>query len=156
MQPCLVVCTVDRLDLVTRLPVHAQNILYSQQGWIAEQFVDLRGKNQRFAHHLTGRAVHDDLAIAQQHDAVGATGHQLYVVGGHDDGVAKRLFPVQKGNQGRLLPIIQPSRRLVEKKDLGLCHQDRGEGDPLPLADAQVAGIVSAMASQPQRIQRLV
>ncbi len=107
----------------------------------------LAGGRLLHALHLRGRALGDDppavfaRAGAEVDEVVGGA-HRLLVVLDHDHRVAEIAQPLQRGDQLRVVTLVQPDRGLVEDVQ----HADqraadlRGQADPLRLPAGERGG----------------
>ena len=103
---------------------------------------------------LAQRSVEGDAAAAQHDAARRVLGDHPRAVRDHHQ---RQPAPVQAGEKrhhAALLEVVEPGGRLVEDQHRRLEHQQRRDGEPLPLALAEQEGIDRRQAGEADRRQR--
>lgn len=105
-------------------------------------FAIWRGKAGRSGEHRSRIAVGDDLALRDEHDAVGEVGCELDVVGRDEDGRAPVGDRTQCCHQAALGVVVEPAGRFVEEEDrrFGGQHDREHECEPLSLGEVSRVG----------------
>jgi hypothetical protein len=117
-----------------------------EQVHIAQEAIDKRAG--RVVPDLLRRAFLLDLALVDDHHAVGHF-QRLFLVVGHEDGGHMQLVVQAAQPAAQLLAHlgVQRAEGLVQQQHLGLDRQRAGQGDALALAARELRGKRSAIQS---------
>ena len=102
------------------------------------------------------RALQDDPARGEDHDAVRHLLGFAQLVRGEDDAHALLLQPGHDGAHGDAALGVDAGRRLVQEGHLGPADQGQGKREPLLLAARQVAPGRGGDGTQPDEVEQLV
>ena len=92
---------------------------------------------RRLGHHLIGRALGRDAAVAHHDDAAGVAERQVQVVQHDDQGPAGRVQAGAEVQQVQLVADVQESGGFVQQQDAGVLRQHQRQPDALALAAGQ-------------------
>ena len=91
--------------------------------------------------HLTGRALHEHMAVRQDHDAVHIAGDLLHAVAHqHHRGVFRPMIVLNAGQNIIAATGIQTRRGLVQHQHLGFHGDNAGDGHAALLSAGQLEG----------------